>query len=647
MILQVLCLKALVCICVVLILQNTIASAETAWHITELQVATETKGVRLTSSQISFGENHVKHVNYYCPDTLSIYPLHQCKNAITEFEFNNTRYEVLVDSIFDAINNHWSVQLMTSNEQLSLLLDSKKDDAVLELMDFQLENSFYDLPSSVQSLSGLISGVVLADIKNLTIKSTDPLRFNQISYEYSDDFIVAGLAGELVMNYDFIHQKITLSLDLTAGEMLLNELYVNFASYPVQLAVDVTTKDGSQFVVDAKLINKQSLDLNAIIEVDKGLNWNLSLANLAVVDSHHFNQNILSSVLGIYGFGKTEMSGGFNIHMQSAEKPLQKWQVNFNDFYALNTNRKVQIDAMDGTFNWDRIGKAADSKISWQSLILAGLPVDEAEMVFNFSNDQFNLLGPHEFLVLDGSIQMNQFSIDALFSESVDMGLNAKVLPISLKQITEKLGWPVMSGFISGDIPGMIKKGQVIEFLGALKLSVFEGDMLIENLSLERLFGVAPVFAADVSFNHFNLSLLTETFGFGQITGRLSGEINELRITNWKTDRLDAQVYTVKTKGVKQTISQRAIDNISSLGGIKGAISKTFLRFFDDFRYKKIKLSCKLHNSVCQIGGITNQNNQFVIVEGGGIPKINIVGFVRTINWEEFISRLLNANYDN
>ncbi len=143
------------------------------------------------------------------------------------------------------------------------------------------------------------------------------------------------------------------------------------------------------------------------------------------------------------------------------------------------------------------------------------------------------------------------------------------------------------------------------------------------------------------------MSLLTETFGFGLITGKLSGVINDLRITNWKTDRLDAEVYTVKTKGIKQIISQRAIENISSLGGIKGAISKTFLRFFDDFRYKKIKLSCKLNNSVCEIGGLKNQNNQFVIVEGGGIPKINIVGFVRAINWEEFVSRLLNANYDN
>ena len=86
---------------------------------------------------------------------------------------------------------------------------------------------------------------------------------------------------------------------------------------------------------------------------------------------------------------------------------------------------------------------------------------------------------------------------------------------------------------------------------------------------------------------------------------------------------------------------------LPTVGGIKGAISKTFLRFFDDFRYKKIKLSCKLHNSVCEIGGIKNQDNQFVIVQGGGIPKINIVGYVRSINWEEFVRRLLNANYDN
>jgi hypothetical protein len=50
---------------------------------------------------------------------------------------------------------------------------------------------------------------------------------------------------------------------------------------------------------------------------------------------------------------------------------------------------------------------------------------------------------------------------------------------------------------------------------------------------------------------------------------------------------------------------------------------------------------------VCQIGGIDNQDGRFTIVEGGGLPKINIVGYARQIAWDVFISRLLNASYDS
>lgn len=617
------------------------------WKVSGLDVSSENSGVRLKMKNMSFGDYVINHVNYRCPSTMGLYPQHQCQNASAEIVFNNQKYEALVDTKFNLTDDQWSLQLKSTNQQLIFSTDSNQDEGLIEFDLFQFQNLFKGSTDSMKSINGILNGILVANFQNLAVESNVPLKFSQINYEYSDDIIVADLSGELSINFNYTDQTLNLDINLISGEMLIDQLYVNFKNYPIHLSANATSNDGVNYVVDLTVSNQQSLILNATVLVDELLNWSLPYVTIDVLDSHHFNQNILSSVLGIYGFGRTEMSGGFALHLESKSNPFDLWRINFNDFYVLNSARKVQVDALDGFINWDKIGLAEDSKINWQSLVFAGMPINAAELSFNFSNDQFKLLGAHEFSVFDGAIQLKELAVDSLFSPFVDMSLNATVLPISLKQITEKMGWPEMAGTISGDIPGMVKRGSVIEFLGALELAVFEGEMLVENLSLERLFGVAPVIAADVSFNQFNLSLLTEAFGFGQITGRLSGVVNQLRITNWKTDRLNAQVYTVKTKGVKQTISQRAIENISSLGGIKGAISKTFLRFFDDFSYKKIKLSCKLHNSVCQIGGLKNQNDQFVIVEGGGIPKINIVGFVRTINWEEFIDRLLNANYNN
>ncbi|TDR18310.1 hypothetical protein [Marinicella litoralis] len=621
--------------------------ADERWNFSGLTINGDDSGVGMKIDRISIGDNAVSHLNYSCPGAVKLYPMHTCDNAFIEFTVNQQVYEAILDTKLNVIDKQWVVKLSSTNQQLILNLASEQPTGAVQLKGFEIQNLFKDHQNSLKSINGIFDGNLVTDFQNLSAKTNLPITFSQFNYEYSDDLIVADLSGELQVNFNLANQTLNLDINMTAGEMLLDELYVNFANYPVSIKLELTTNDGVNYQANLSIANKQSLQLNARLNIDDSFNWVLPMVSIDVFDSHHFNQNILSSVLGIYGFGKTEMSGGFKLMIKSAVMPFDFWKIQFNDYYVLNNNRKIQIDALDGVVNWHRNGLAENSLINWDTLVLAGMPISQAAMAFNFSEDHFKLLDSHDFPIFDGSIQLNELTVDSMFSSSVGMSLNAKVLPISLKQITEKLGWPVMAGTISGDIPGMVKTGSVIEFLGALKLSVLEGEMLIENLSLERLFGVAPVIAADVSFELFNLSLLTEAFGFGEITGRLSGVINQLRITNWKTDRLDAQVYTVKTKGVKQTISQRAIENISSLGGIKGAISKTFLRFFDDFSYQKIKLSCKLHNSVCLIGGLKNQNNQFVIVEGGGIPKINIVGYIRTINWEEFMDRLLNANYNN
>jgi hypothetical protein len=247
--------------------------------------------------------------------------------------------------------------------------------------------------------------------------------------------------------------------------------------------------------------------------------------------------------------------------------------------------------------------------------------------------------------VFDGSLLINKLVLDKIFDPEISIDFSGEVKPISIALITEKMGWPIMNGTISGFIPGMKKTGHSITFDGVLDIDVFDGQMQVENLSIERLFGIAPVVAGDIVFSQLNLQQITSTYDFGEITGLIKGYVKGLRITNWKANRLDAHIESIKSKGVKQTISQRAIDNISSIGGIQGALSRSFLRFFDYFRYKKIGFGCKLRNSICQMSGVKDKNENYTLIQGSGIPSINIIGFRKFIDWEVFIDRLLNAGY--
>lgn len=629
---------------------NTVLGKVSLFELSGLKITSNETGVQINLDSIQVGDNSpIESIAYHCPKELTVYPQHTCQSSILAFKYNKQSYLTNLNSQFDFKNNNWKVSLNSVNQDFQVVASSSDPSITLEFKDMILSQLLQDLNQSTsitQLPEVLLNGLIEFNSELLTLTTPSQINFSGLNYEYSDDVIVADLNGTLSFTYDINSEKFEYDLKLNGGEMLLNELYVDFSAYPLISNGEVLPQVNGWNRVNSNWKNHQSLSLKTSFEFNPDYQWQNLQFSAHVIDAFHFNQNILSSVLGIYGFGGTEMSGQFTVNAISNENTLDEWQVEFNDYFVLNEGRKIVAESLTGVLNWKEMGKANDSSLQWQLLSLAGLPINPAKAEFNLSADTFHLIGAHKFPVFDGQIEINQWNMSSLFSESLNMSLNANLLPISLKLITEKLGWPSMAGKISGTIPGMEKNGQVIEFQGALNLDVFNGSMLINNLSMERLFGVAPVIAGDIEFDGFDLSLLTETFGFGLITGKLHGEIEGLRITNWKTDRLDAQVYTVKTKGIKQTISQRAIDNISSLGGIQGAISKTFLRFFDDFRYSKIKLSCKLHNSVCEIGGIKNKNNQFTIVEGGGIPNINIVGFVRSIDWDDFISRLLNANYD-
>lgn len=619
------------------------------WHVEGLNISQQQQVTQVRAAAVSFNEWQINDLLYQCPGQLKVYPVHHCEAAELTFSYSGHFINATADSRFVWSDQHWQFNMNLYDNQLQLRADADWSQIKVNLNQWQpqeLVTQWLADPGWIGDVEVLISGLLEYELSDDLVRLTDG-QFVGLNLEYSEDIIVAGLSGSFSTRWQPVEDQLVVDVMLEQGEMLFDQLYVNFASYPLHIKLTARNLSTQAVAFDLRMENRQSLSLQASgLLQDQSVAW--QQLTLHIPDSHHFNQQILASVLSIYGFGQTQMSGGMSVSAEfdDAGNP-RLWDLEFDDYYVLNNSRKIQADALSGAVHWHHLEQPQVSELHWQHLTLAGMPVEASHVGFTFSQDRINLNGTHDFPVFDGSIQVRDFAAEQLFSDAIDLSLNATIEPISLRLITEKLDWPQMSGSISGEIPGLVKKDQVIEFLGGLQLKVFQGRMQVENLSMERLFGVAPVIAADVSFSGFDLAQLTETFGFGRITGLLSGEVNELRITNWKTDRLDAHIYTVKTKGVKQTISQRAIENISSLGGIKGAISNTFLRFFDDFSYRKIKLSCLLHNSVCKIGGLKNQGNQFVIVEGGGIPKINIVGYVRSINWKEFIDRLLNANYGN
>ena len=72
------------------------------------------------------------------------------------------------------------------------------------------------------------------------------------------------------------------------------------------------------------------------------------------------------------------------------------------------------------------------------------------------------------------------------------------------------------------------------------------------------------------------------------------------------------------------------------------ALSSGFLRFFDDFNYDRLGLSCRLENDVCAMDGVAPApNGGYYLVKGKGLPRIDVIGSSRRVDWPRLVQQLI------
>ena len=189
---------------------------------------------------------------------------------------------------------------------------------------------------------------------------------------------------------------------------------------------------------------------------------------------------------------------------------------------------------------------------------------------------------------------------------------------------------------------------KILAVNGELEIGVFDGRVRGRNIALLEPLGRAPRFLGDFDARNLDLGLITSTFSFGRMEGKVDLDINKLELANWKPVNFDAQLKS-SPGSYQKKISQQAVQNISSLGGggAAAAIQRSMLGFFEQFGYEKLGLTCKLRNGICEMGGVEDTAQGYVIVKGGGIPAITVMGYNRNVGWDTLLSRVQSAISSN
>ncbi len=208
-----------------------------------------------------------------------------------------------------------------------------------------------------------------------------------------------------------------------------------------------------------------------------------------------------------------------------------------------------------GHFNWfDDATRTAlagsiddtlfESRLTWESGRLWGLELGAATLPFSTTGRHFRLLEAVNIPVFDGGLAIDTLRVRHAGTDEMYVRFDAAIRPISVALLSRAFGWPEFQGTLEGDIPGLQLRDGVVTLDGALEARVFDGRVAVRELRLREPLGKYPRMFANIGIENLDLELVTRTFEFGSITGRLSGYISDLETFDWMPEAFDAFLYT-------------------------------------------------------------------------------------------------------
>lgn len=340
-------------------------------------------------------------------------------------------------------------------------------------------------------------------------------------------------------------------------------------------------------------------------------------------------------------FADLRTAGGLRGRLDYGNGAITQLQLDLRALGLDDPRGRFQVEGLSGEIDWAGDDQIRRQQLRWDRGQLYRVMLGALELELLTRGRQGWLAAPVRLPVLDGSLLVEHFELRQ--GEALEWSLDAALTPVSMPALTRALDWPEMAGTLSGMIPAVRYADGELQVDGTLLVGAFDGDITVRNLRMERPLGAVPRLEADIRIDAIDLEALTRTFSFGRIEGRLDGAVEGLRLEAWKPVAFDAWLATPEDDRSRQRISQRAVDNLTNIGGggVGGALSRGFLRFLEDFPYQAIGLRCRLENGICHMGGVAPAERGYYLVKGRLLPpRIDVIGYEDQVDWESLLGRL-------
>ena len=262
-------------------------------------------------------------------------------------------------------------------------------------------------------------------------------------------------------------------------------------------------------------------------------------------------------------------------------------------------------------------------RLSLGELRLAGVKLGPLEMPVALVPNRLYLGGDIDASLFGARLLLQRIQVDEPHSPNIRIHLAARLDGLDLARLSSKL-----DGRLGGTLDPVDIGRERLTADGDLTGELFGGRVDIRKVTVDRPFTPGREIGGDVNVGLLDMERLSAALGSGQITGRISGSLVDLRIAYGQPVAFHLRMESVPTKGVEQTVSIKAVNSISVVGtgaSLGGSASSFMMNFFRDFPYSKIGFECGLKNDVFTVRGLIREDGVEYLVKRSFFGGINVV----------------------
>lgn len=492
--------------------------------------------------------------------------------------------------------------------------------------------------------AGRLDAELALDVHDNGIQSSGEFSLDGVGFDTPSGTLAGqGVDGSGRLGIDTLGGPARLNLDATlrGGELLLGPIYAKLPKHVVQLSVGATAAGGA-FAVDRLHINDpDAMQLDGALAFD-------ARGNLDKLRLERFQARFPAAYdrygaawLDTLGLHAVQTDGALSGSIDLRASGLRSFAFNTDHLDVATADGRLAWDDLQGGLDWSAQADRPATTLAWRALRLYRLPFGPAQAHWRSQDGSLSLQQPLALSLLGGMLRLGELDWRPAAAKGQRLATSLAVTGVDMAAFSKAMGWPQFPGTLGGAIPALRWVDDTVELAGGLSVHVFDGFVDITQLSLTQPLGPSPVLAADISLRQLDLAAITSVFDFGSITGRLHGNIGALRLVDWQPVAFDA--HLLADEGGR--ISQRAVNNLTSVGGggITAGLQGAMLKLFKTFGYKRIGLNCALSGAVCHMSGLENTGDGYTIVEGSGLPHLQVIGHQHEVDWPTLVSRLKAA----